>query len=309
MEELYKNYLNDPDNHDGVITQLEPDILECKVTWAWESITVNKANVGDGIPVELFQIRKDDAVSTALNRPGNMETSAVATGLEMVSFITIPMKGNAKEHWNDCTMAIISHTTKGMLQILSARLQKTMNWEIPDIHAEFNKEEPEIKLEISIVLQKKQESTRNTSTSVSLTTPKSLRGSQQIVEHSFFFFLFVVNFVIHWNETAMGLHVFPIPIPPPTSLSTRSPEVFPVHQVRALVSCIQPGLVICFTLDTIHVLMLFSWNIPPSPSPTESKRLFYKSVSLFLYIIIFIQPSSSISLKYSCPSISVGDCF
>ena len=125
----------------------------------------------------------------------------------------------------------------------------------------------------------------------------------------FFFFLFVVNFVMHWNETAMGLHVFPIPIPPPTSLSTRSPEVFPVHQVRALVSCIQPGLVICFTLDTIHVLMLFSWNIPPSPSPTESKRLFYKSVSLFLYIIIFIHPSSSISLKYSCPSISVGDCF
>ena len=184
MEELYKNYLNDPDNHDGVITHLEPDILECKVTWAWESITMNKANVGDGIPVELFQIQKDDAVSTELNIPGNMENSAVATGLEMVSFVTIPVKGNAKEHWNDCTMAIISHPSKGMLQILSARLQKTMNWEIPDIHTEFNKEEPEIKLEISIVLQKKQESTRNTSTSVSLTTPKSLRGSQQIVEHS-----------------------------------------------------------------------------------------------------------------------------
>ena len=74
----------------------------------------------------------------------------------------------------------------------------------------------------------------------------------------FFYFLFVVNFVIHWNKTAMGLHVFPIPIPPPTSLSIRSPQVFPVHQVRALVSCIQPGLVICFTLDIIHVSMLFS---------------------------------------------------
>ena len=77
-------------------------------------------------------------------------------------------------------------------------------------------------------------------------------------------FFIVVDFVIHWNETAMGLHVFPILILPPTSLSTRSLWVFPVHQVRALVSCIQPGLVICFTLDNIHVSMLFSWNIPPN---------------------------------------------
>ena len=84
-------------------------------------------------------------------------------------------------------------------------------------------------------------------------------------------------FVIHWHESAMGLHVFPIPIPLPTSLSTRSLWVFPVHQVRALVSCIQPGLVICFTLDNIHVSMLFSRNIPPLPSPTESKSLFCMS--------------------------------
>ena len=100
-----------------------------------------------------------------------------------------------------------------------------------------------------------------------------------------FFFLFVVDFVIHWNETAMGLHVFPIPIPAPTSLPTRSLQVFPEHQVRALVSCIRPGLVICFTLDSIHVSMLFSRNIPPSPSPTESKRLFYKSVSFFFSVL------------------------
>ena len=72
---------------------------------------------------------------------------------------------------------------------------------------------------------------------------------------------------------SQDLHVFPVPIPPPTSLSTWSFWVFPVHQAWALVSCIQPGLVICFTLDNIHVSMLFSWNIPPSPSPTESTSL------------------------------------
>ena len=76
----------------------------------------------------------------------------------------------------------------------------------------------------------------------------------------------------------MELHVFPILIPPPTSLSTRFLWVFPVHQPRALVSCIQPGLVICFTLDSMLVSMLFSQIIPPSPSPTESQSLFCTSV-------------------------------
>ena len=88
---LYKKDLHDPDNHDGVITQLEPDILECEIKWALGSITMNTASGGDGIPVELFQILKDDAVkSVALNIPANLENSAVATGLEKVSFHSNP---------------------------------------------------------------------------------------------------------------------------------------------------------------------------------------------------------------------------
>ena len=86
-EDLYKKDLHDPDNHDGVITHLEPDILECEVKWALGSITTNKASGGDGIPVELFQIQKDDAgESAALNMPVNLENSAVVMGLEKVSF-------------------------------------------------------------------------------------------------------------------------------------------------------------------------------------------------------------------------------
>ena len=85
--ELYKKELHNADNHDGVITNLEPDILECEVKWALGSITTNKASGGDGIPVELFQILKDDAIeSAALNMLGNLENSAVTTGLEKVSF-------------------------------------------------------------------------------------------------------------------------------------------------------------------------------------------------------------------------------
>ena len=82
-KKLYKKNLHNPDNHDGVITHLEPDILECEVKWALESVTTNKASRGNGIPVELFQILKDDAVKVL---PANLENSAEATGLEKVSF-------------------------------------------------------------------------------------------------------------------------------------------------------------------------------------------------------------------------------
>ena len=90
-EELYKKDLNDPDNQDGVITHLEPDILECEVKWALGNITKNKASGGDGILVELFQILKDDAVKVLHSiMPANLENSAVSTGLEEVSFHSSP---------------------------------------------------------------------------------------------------------------------------------------------------------------------------------------------------------------------------
>ena len=99
-----------PENHDGVITHLEPDILECEVKWALESITANKASGDDGIPVELLQILKDHAVKVLhLSMPANLENSAVATALERSVFIPIPKKGNAKECSN-CPQLHSSHT-------------------------------------------------------------------------------------------------------------------------------------------------------------------------------------------------------
>jgi len=91
--ELYKKDLHDPDNHDGVITHLEPDILECEVKWALGSITMNKASGGDRIPVELFQIHKRGCCeSAAFNMPANLENSAVVTELERVSFPSNPQE-------------------------------------------------------------------------------------------------------------------------------------------------------------------------------------------------------------------------
>ena len=104
-----------------MISHLEPDILECEVKWALESITTNKASGGDGIPVELFQTLKDE--SAALNMRANLENSALATGLKKVSFHPIPKKGSAKECSDHRPIVLISHASKEMLKILQTRLQ------------------------------------------------------------------------------------------------------------------------------------------------------------------------------------------
>ena len=123
-----------------MIIDLEPDILECEVKWALGSITMNKASGGDGIPVELFQILKDDGVKVLHSTCQQvLENSAVDTGLEKVSFISIPKKDNAKECSNYRTVALISHASKQMLKILQARLQQYVNHELPDVQAGFRK--------------------------------------------------------------------------------------------------------------------------------------------------------------------------
>ena len=123
-EELYKKDLHVPDNHHGVITHLEPDILECEVKWALGSITMNKASGGDGNPVELFQVLKDDSVKM----PHSICQQIWKTqDWKRSVFIPIPKKGNAKEYSNYRTIALISHASKVMLKILQARLQQYVN--------------------------------------------------------------------------------------------------------------------------------------------------------------------------------------
>ena len=124
-----------------MITHLEPDILECEVRWALESITTKKTSGGDGIPVELFQILKEDAVKVlhSLCQQIWKTQQWLQWLLKKVSFIPIPKKGNAKECSNYHTIALISHASKVMLKILQARLQQYMNGELPDVQAGFQK--------------------------------------------------------------------------------------------------------------------------------------------------------------------------
>ena len=127
-EELYKNDLHDPDNHDDVITHIEADILECEVKWALGSVTTNKASGGDGIPVELFQILKDDAVKVLHSISQQIwKTQQWPQDWKRSVFIPIPKKDNAKECSNCHTIALISHASKVMLNIFQARLQQHMN--------------------------------------------------------------------------------------------------------------------------------------------------------------------------------------
>ena len=136
-EELYKKDLHDPDNHDGVITHLEPDILECEVKWALESITTNKASGGDGIPVELFQILEGDAVKVLRSLCQQIwKTQQWPQDWKRSVFIPIPKKGKGKGFSDYHT---ISHTSKVMFKILQARLHQYVNRELPDVQAGFRK--------------------------------------------------------------------------------------------------------------------------------------------------------------------------
>ena len=136
---IQKN-LHDPDNHDGVITHLEPDILECEVKWALGSITLNKASGGDGIPVQFFQILKDNAVKVLHSICQQIwKTQQWPQDWKRSVFIPIPKKGNAKECSNHHTIALTSHASKVMLKILQARLQHDMNCEILDVQAALRK--------------------------------------------------------------------------------------------------------------------------------------------------------------------------
>ena len=124
-EELYKKEFHDLDNHEGVIINLEPDILECEVKWALESITMNKASGGDGIPVELFQVLEDDAVKVLHSICQQIwKTQHWPQDWKRSVFISTPKKGNVKECSNYGTIALISHASKVMLKILQSTLQQ-----------------------------------------------------------------------------------------------------------------------------------------------------------------------------------------
>ena len=159
-----------------MISNLEPDIPECEVQWALESITTNKARGGDGIPVELFQILKDDAVKVMHSICQHIwKTQQLPQDWKRSVFIPPPKKGNAKECSNSYTTALISQASKVILKILQARLQQYVNRELPDVQAGFRKGRGTRDQIANICwIMKKQESSRKTSISALLTMPKLL---------------------------------------------------------------------------------------------------------------------------------------
>ena len=169
-EELYKTDLNDPDNHNGVITYLAPDILGYGVKWDLGSTTMNKASGGDGFPVELFQILKNDAVKVLRSiRQQIWKTQQWPQKWKRSVFILISKKGNAKECSNYCTIALISHTSREMLRILQVWLQQYKNQELPDVQPAFRKGKGTRDQIANITgSQKKQDNSRKISTSASL---------------------------------------------------------------------------------------------------------------------------------------------
>ena len=176
-EEQHKKDFHDPDNHDGVITHLEPDILECEIKWALGTITMNKASGGDGIPVELFQILKDDIVEVLHSICQQIwKIQQWPQDWKRSIFIPITKKDNAKEFSNYDTIALISHTSKVMLKILQDRLQHYMNHELPDVQAGFRKgrgTRDQI-ANIRWIIKKAREFQKKISISALLTMPKPL---------------------------------------------------------------------------------------------------------------------------------------
>ena len=166
---------NDPDNHDGVVTHLESDILECEAKWASGSITTNKASGGDGIPAELFPILKDDAIKGCTQYASKFGKLSSGQVLEKVICIPIPKKGSANECSNYCTTALISHASKVMLKIIQPRLYLYMNQELADVQAGFRKGRG-TRVQIANIywIVEKSGNPRKTSTSASLTTQKPL---------------------------------------------------------------------------------------------------------------------------------------
>ena len=159
-----------------MITNVEPAILQYEVKWALGSITMNKASGSDGVPVELFQILKDDAVKVLHSVCQQIwKTQQWPQDWKRSVFIPIPKKGNAKECPNYRTTALISHANKVMLKILQARLQQYVNRELPDVQAGFRKGRgTRDQITTSAGSWKKQESSRKTSISALLTMPKPL---------------------------------------------------------------------------------------------------------------------------------------